>query len=440
MGRGCRAAVLALALASRAWAEPETAEPFESRKVEQLWLDDVHAGRNRERIVDLYLRALNQYGEPAEQLKSSDLAVVDNGKRIDSGDVMLSSLGEAGLGLTCVVAIDVSRTMQGEPFAHVREAALQLLEHIESRDRVAVVTIADEVRVVAPFSASRGDLEGVLQGLGIAEQSLGTVLYDGIHESVELIRRTPDELRRRAFVILFSDGSDSSSQRTLEEVIQAARGDDLRPPILVFTIGYVRFGGGGLEILKRISEETGGHSFQPDATIHMSSLFGDIWRQMKRSYVARYAASMDGKPHTIQITSGELSDKRRASYPVIRPPLWPYLAVFGLAGLVGVVALLVVRGRSPGKLVFVGGVRAGERVGLHSRKTRIGALPDNEVVIPSETVSRYHAAIHRKGRELEIEDLNSSNGTFVNGTPVRTSRLRPGDKIRIADVDLVYER
>ncbi|TDJ15308.1 MAG: FHA domain-containing protein [Deltaproteobacteria bacterium] len=74
------------------------------------------------------------------------------------------------------------------------------------------------------------------------------------------------------------------------------------------------------------------------------------------------------------------------------------------------------------------------------QRTRIGALPDNDIVILSDAVSKYHVNIYRKGRQLEIEDLNSLNGTFVNGTRVRTSPLQPGDRIRIADVDLVYQR
>jgi pSer/pThr/pTyr-binding forkhead associated (FHA) protein len=62
------------------------------------------------------------------------------------------------------------------------------------------------------------------------------------------------------------------------------------------------------------------------------------------------------------------------------------------------------------------------------------------VVTSSETISRYHAAIHRKGREVEIEELNSRNGTFVNDSAIRTIPLQPGDEIRLADVDLVYEQ
>jgi pSer/pThr/pTyr-binding forkhead associated (FHA) protein len=114
--------------------------------------------------------------------------------------------------------------------------------------------------------------------------------------------------------------------------------------------------------------------------------------------------------------------------------------VAGLTLLLGILVLLATRTRPAGRLVFQAGPRAGEGVALLRQRTRLGALEDNDLCIPSETVSKYHAVIYRKGRQIEIEDLNSTNGTFVNGTAIRRSPLQPGDRIRLADVDLLFER
>jgi hypothetical protein len=190
-----------------------------------------------------------------------------------------------------------------------------------------------------------------------------------------------------------------------------------------------------------LSKETGGDFLRAESTIHLSTFFNEIYSQMQQSYVVRFPAAMDGKTHTIEVSTEGQSDSRSTKYPRIRRPVWLYLIVIvPLATLVALLAILLTRGRSAGHLVFVGGPRAGETVPLKGAKTRIGALPDNDVVIPTDTISRYHAAIHAKGRRAEIEDLNSRNGTFVNGTAVRTAPLQPGDKIRLADIDLVYER
>jgi VWFA-related protein len=439
VGGRLRIALLALTTAAAGWSAPALAQSESFAKVERLHLDDVYAGPDGRREVELYVRALTRYREPVENLRPVDFVIRDGDEKIDDDDKRVTTLGEAGRGMTCVLAIDVSRTMAGEPFKRAKAAALEFMELLESRDHVAVVAFSDEVRVVAPFTASRAEARVQLDSLQIDSDSLSTVLYDGVHKAVELIRLGED-LPRRSFVIAFSDGKDAGSHRSLEQVIEFAKATEVRPPALVFSIGYARFGGEGLEVLRRLSEQTGGSYIPATSTIHLSGFFNEIWRQMTRSYVIVYPGDMDGESHRVEVEVEGQTDSRTVPYPYIPGPRWPYVLVLAAVALVAVAAVLVARGRSAGRLVFVGGPRAGEAVLVKGAKIRIGALPDNEIVIPSRTVSRYHAAIYRKGRQVEIEDLNSSNGTFVNGTSVRTCPLKPGDKIRIADVDLVFER
>jgi hypothetical protein len=195
-------------------------------------------------------------------------------------------------------------------------------------------------------------------------------------------------------------------------------------------------------VLRELSEKTGGDFLQATSTIHLSSFFNEIWRQMMKSYVVRFPSDMDGKDHQVEISVEEVADTRTVRYPDLPTNLWPYVAVAGGVLLVALIALLLARGRSAGQLVITAGPRSGDVFPVKGSKLNIGALEDNDVVLSSETVSRYHARIHRKGRNVEIEDCNSVNGTYVNGIQVRgtTSPLRPGDKIRIADVDLEYQR
>jgi hypothetical protein len=189
-----------------------------------------------------------------------------------------------------------------------------------------------------------------------------------------------------------------------------------------------------------LSRETAGEFFHATSTIHLSSFFNEIWRQMMRSYVVRYPGDMDGRRHTVEVTIESASDRRTAAYPEIGAPLWPWLLAVGLLLLGAGAFVLVQQARSPGRLIFVGGDQDGESVVLRGAKIRIGGLAENDLVLVSPAVSRYHAQIRCRGRVAEIEDLNSSNGTFVNGTAIQYSELRPGDKIRIGDIDLVYQK
>ena len=73
--------------------------------------------------------------------------------------------------------------------------------------------------------------------------------------------------------------------------------------------------------------------------------------------------------------------------------------------------------------------------------SRIGRLPENEVALSSERVSRRHAAIHKTDTGVVFVDIGSSNGSRLNGDPVRAQEerpLRPGDRIQLADELLLY--
>jgi VWFA-related protein len=439
MARRLGAAVTALLLTALTATNSGGVEA-DLRKVERVYLDDVWPSPYEdERFSELYIRALTRHHAPVKDLHPSHFAIVDANKRVKTEDLEVKSLSEMHRGVTCVIAMDVSRTMKGDAFDRAKAAAIEFMKFVESRDKVAVVTFAGEENVVAPFTASRADAKLQLESLAVEDQSLNTVLYDAIHRSVELIREGHD-LPRRAFVIVFSDGNDTGSQRSLEQVIDEAGGNEVRPPVLIFTIGYARFGGEGLEILKQISEQTSAVYRPATSTLLISSFFNEVWNQMMRSYVVRYPADMNGELHKVEIEIEGLTDSKTVRYPNISGPIWLYLGVAVLVVLVALVSLLIARGRSGGRLVFENGLPAGEVHVLRKSRTTIGALPDNDIVIPSVAVSKYHLNIYRRGSQLEIEDLNSLNGTYVNGTRVQTSPLQPDDRIRIADVDLVYRR
>ncbi|OGO41528.1 MAG: hypothetical protein A2Z04_09170 [Chloroflexi bacterium RBG_16_57_9] len=65
--------------------------------------------------------------------------------------------------------------------------------------------------------------------------------------------------------------------------------------------------------------------------------------------------------------------------------------------------------------------------------TTIGRDPQNDITLPDRQVSRFHTRIQRHGRQYQIEDCQSKNGTFINGEPLNASRiLRDGDEIQVA--------
>ena len=70
----------------------------------------------------------------------------------------------------------------------------------------------------------------------------------------------------------------------------------------------------------------------------------------------------------------------------------------------------------------------------------IGRAPDSDVRLDDGAASAKHARVGRQGRHWMIEDLGSSNGTFVDGQRlVGKRRLRPGDRIKIGRTEMTVE-
>jgi hypothetical protein len=65
----------------------------------------------------------------------------------------------------------------------------------------------------------------------------------------------------------------------------------------------------------------------------------------------------------------------------------------------------------------------------------VGRGVGNDLVLDDQSMSRKHSKIKRLGNgRIEVEDLNSSNGTYVNGRKVATAQCGPGDTVRFGEL------
>ena len=65
-------------------------------------------------------------------------------------------------------------------------------------------------------------------------------------------------------------------------------------------------------------------------------------------------------------------------------------------------------------------------------KISIGRNQSNQLLLPSQSVSAYHAQIYFEDGRYMLEDLKSTNGTYINGVRINKKSLQPGDEIRIS--------
>ncbi len=76
---------------------------------------------------------------------------------------------------------------------------------------------------------------------------------------------------------------------------------------------------------------------------------------------------------------------------------------------------------------------------LTKGRTTVGRDNTNDIVINQDTVSWQHAEIVKNGDQYEIYDLNSVNGTFINGKRIKHGILEDGALITLADVSFLFK-
>ena len=84
----------------------------------------------------------------------------------------------------------------------------------------------------------------------------------------------------------------------------------------------------------------------------------------------------------------------------------------------------------PKMIVSIDGVVIKE-VQLTKDRTTLGRRPYNDIVIDNLAVSGEHAVLQMTGADVHIEDLNSTNGTYINGKAVKKQLLKHNDVIEM---------
>jgi transcriptional regulator with GAF, ATPase, and Fis domain len=106
------------------------------------------------------------------------------------------------------------------------------------------------------------------------------------------------------------------------------------------------------------------------------------------------------------------------------------IATRAAAGVIGApsgVQALVLSGQHKGTSKVVGG------------RLTIGKAADNDLVLTDDTVSRHHCEIVRAPDGLHVRDLESTNGTKIDGTRIREAMIQPGSVLKVGEVEIHFK-
>lgn len=88
------------------------------------------------------------------------------------------------------------------------------------------------------------------------------------------------------------------------------------------------------------------------------------------------------------------------------------------------------------KLQVLSGSLAGQSYELKVETTTVGRVEDNALQIAEPSVSSHHCEIIQRGTDIVVRDLDSTNGSFINGEKITEAVLKPGQTLKLGQVDL----
>jgi Ca-activated chloride channel homolog len=161
------------------------------------------------------------------------------------------------------LVLDVSGSMSQENrLARAQQGLEAFFREVSPNDRVGLTIFSDRIQrlvPIAPFSKNRGRLRALVREL-IADG--GTAVYNATAQGLDTVRALRDRERINAVVVL-TDGEDTDSTLSAQDVIQRARSQgDSRDQVRVFTIAYSAEAEGAREALTGIAKASGGQAYE----------------------------------------------------------------------------------------------------------------------------------------------------------------------------------
>jgi pSer/pThr/pTyr-binding forkhead associated (FHA) protein len=89
-------------------------------------------------------------------------------------------------------------------------------------------------------------------------------------------------------------------------------------------------------------------------------------------------------------------------------------------------------------LIVRRGPNAGARFLLDANLTTAGRHPDADIFLDDVTVSRRHSEFLRNGKEFQVKDLGSLNGTYLDGSRIDTAELIDGSEVQVGKFRLTF--
>jgi Ca-activated chloride channel family protein len=238
-------------------------------------------------IVSLNVTVMDPTNRYVTDLDQGDFLVFEDGVK---QDVTFFNKRQQPIALSLL--LDSSASME-DKLGTLQRAASEFILTLKANDIAQVIDFDSRVEIKQPFTADKKQLEGaILDTAAGGSTSLHNAIYISLKELRKIRAMTEQDVRRQALVV-FSDGEDTSSLVSFEEVLDLAK----RSETAIYTIALrsvePAHSKGFREaefVMRQLAQETGGRSFFPARIEDLSGVYAQIADELSSQYTIGYTS------------------------------------------------------------------------------------------------------------------------------------------------------
>lgn len=213
----------------------------------------------------------------AKKISPSEVQVRENGKRVASPSV-LPARAANGRALGVILVIDTSRSMTGTPITAAFAAARAFAAHRNPQQQLGIVTFnGTSTQLLRPTPVAGAITQALSANPSLARD---THIYDAVNTAIGMLATS--HITGGSIVVL-SDGSDTGSRLTQQDVVSKARADGIR----IYTVG-LRSGAFDPSVLMNLARQGQGSYSEAGSSKALAKIYDQLGSELSSQYLIRY--------------------------------------------------------------------------------------------------------------------------------------------------------
>lgn len=239
-------------------------------------------------VVSMSVTVTDSTNRYITDLTEKDFEIFEDGVKQE-----LTLFNRSNLPVALSLLIDTSSSME-DRMVTAQNAAIGFVRKLRPTDLGEVIGFDSRAEVLQKFTSDTAELEtAIRKTVAGGSTSMNNALYISLKGLKKIPIRQEDEIRRQA-IILLSDGEDTSSLVTFEDVLDLAR----RSETAIYAIGLMENAAAGQSkgfreatyALRQLANDTGGRAFFPSDVKSLASVYGQIYDELSSQYTIGYTS------------------------------------------------------------------------------------------------------------------------------------------------------